>query len=335
MRIADLPRATVPRAQLVTASEVAAILGCSPWQTPLQVWRRKQGRGSNADTVATRAGNSGEIVLRDWYARNVADGPVQPGLSYADTPIAGPKSWMAASPDAMAQVYPYQTPIVVEFKTSGQPMDYLPHYYRSQCDWLLGCIPAPAVELVAAVEMPDRLRALLGSTDPHEVAKGQEAFGAMLAAGVVEVRRFMVERDDQRIAALIAQVEQWHDAHMLAGFPPSPQPGDAEFIADTFDPAPASAWDDAALAPLVAAYREAQAAQKDADATADVAKAALLMALEQAGGEEWPTSAGKVSFKAQAGRASVDQKALQAQWPDVYAKVSKIGSPFRVLRLGK
>ncbi len=335
MRIADLPRATLPRTKLVTASEVAAVLGFSPWQTPLQVWRRKQGHGSAADTVATRAGNNGEIVLRDWYARNVADGPVQPGLSYSDAPVQGPRPWMAASPDAMAQVYPYQSPIVVEFKTSSQEMDSLPPYYRSQCDWLLGCIPAPAVELVAAVELPDRLRAMLGSTDPHEVAKGQAAFGAMLDAGVVEVRRFMVERDDQRIAALVSQVEVWHDEYMLAGFPPAPAVGDAEFIAATFAPAAEPTFDEPALARLVVEYREAKDALATAEEAADVAKSALLLGLEAAGVDEAKTTGGKVSFKTQAGRSSIDQKALQAEWPDVYAKVSKVGSPFRVLRVGK
>jgi predicted phage-related endonuclease len=335
MKLADLPRATAGRDKLVTASEVAAVLGFSPWQTPLQVWRRKQGRAGGADTVYTRAGNAGEIVLRDWYARNVADGDVQPGLSYSDVPIAGPRPWMAASPDAMAQVYPFNSPIVVEFKTSGQAMDSLPPYYRSQCDWLLACIPAPAVELVAAVEMPERLRALLGSTDPHEVAAGQTAFGAMLDAGVVEVRRFTVERDHGRIAALIAQVEEWHDAHMLAGFPPSPQAGDADFVAATFAVDPDPQFDEATLARLVSDYREAKAALDAAESAADVAKAALLLGLEAAGVEEAKTSGGKVSFKAQAGRASVDQKALQVGWPDVYAKVAKVGSPFRVLRVGK
>lgn len=337
MQLSSLPRATAPRTSLITASEIAALLGFSPWQTPLQVYRRKQGRDDKSSSVAMRAGNASEGVMLEHYAKTYADGWVEAGLEYADAPVQGPRPWMAASPDALAQVYPYDGPIVVEFKTTGQSMDELPAHYRAQCDWLLACLPVPAVELVAAVEMPDRLRALLGSTDPHDVKKGQEAFAVMLASGVVEVRRFMVERDQQRIDALVAQVEAWHDVHMVAGFPPDPRPGDAEYIAATFDPETTAAGEANidGLAPLVGAYKDAKALLDDAEAKASVAKAALLLGLEAAGVEAAKTAAGSVSFKSQAGRAGIDADMLRSQWPDIAAKVAKMGSPFRVLRVGK
>ena len=335
LTLSSLRRAVAPRTQLITASEIAALLGFSPWQTPLQVFRRKQGRDDKSSSVAMRAGNASEGVLFAHYAKTYADGPAEQGLAYEDAPVQGPLEWMAASPDALAHVYPYDGPIVVEFKTTGQSMDELPAHYRSQCDWLLACIPVPAVELVAAVEMPDRLRALLGSTDPHDVAKGQAAFAAMLDSGVIEVRRFMVERDDQRIAALVAQVEAWHDVHMVAGFPPDPRQGDAEHIAATFDPADNPEPHLDGLAPLVGAYKDAKAQLDDAEAKASVAKAALLLGLEASGVEAAKTSAGSVSFKSQAGRAGIDADMLRSQWPDIAAKVAKMGSPFRVLRVGK
>lgn len=42
----------------------------------------------------------------------------------------------------------------------------------------------------------------------------------------------------------------------------------------------------------------------------------------------------KVSWKLQAGKVTVDVKRLKTDHPDIYKKYSKIGKPFRVLRLG-
>ena len=51
--------------------------------------------------------------------------------------------------------------------------------------------------------------------------------------------------------------------------------------------------------------------------------------------EEAKINGVKVTWKTQAGRVTVDDKALKKDLPDVYEKYKKTGKPFRVLKVGK
>lgn len=52
----------------VTASELPIIMGCSPWRTPLQLWREKVGLGARQEYNSSMAyGNDVELLVRQKY----------------------------------------------------------------------------------------------------------------------------------------------------------------------------------------------------------------------------------------------------------------------------
>lgn len=58
---------TVDHATYVGASDIAALVGLSPYQTPLDVWARKTGRAAFAGNARTRAGSHFERAILDLY----------------------------------------------------------------------------------------------------------------------------------------------------------------------------------------------------------------------------------------------------------------------------
>jgi putative phage-type endonuclease len=76
MRFLSLPQNEAQwhiwRRQGIGASEAAAILGLSPWVTPLQLWARKTGREPDeADNFAMSRGRRLESVIRQLYEARV------------------------------------------------------------------------------------------------------------------------------------------------------------------------------------------------------------------------------------------------------------------------
>lgn len=85
---------------------------------------------------------------------------------------------------------------------------------------------------------------------------------------------------------------------------------------------------------LIEEYESAEAAYKAAEADRDLKRNRIMAAL---GDSEIGLigSEPAVTWKQQAGRKSLDQKALEADMPEVFAKYVKQGAPFRVMRFSK
>lgn len=84
-----------PRGERVGFSEIAAVMGVSPFKTPLELWREKVGLDTPAEpTLAMRWGTETEgVALRLWLEQKQAEG-VKVGRKYlkvcaADGPLAG------------------------------------------------------------------------------------------------------------------------------------------------------------------------------------------------------------------------------------------------------
>ena len=87
-----LATAAEPRTARLGASEVAAALGLSPWQTPFQVWARKCGlTESAADDSVQRRGRYLEPGVLAWLHDDTGADALLAGSTH-DAP------WVSASP---------------------------------------------------------------------------------------------------------------------------------------------------------------------------------------------------------------------------------------------
>lgn len=130
----DDPRWHAARAHGVGGSEISAILGLSPFDSPYSLWAKK--RGAVAPDIVTPQmewGNYCEPSLVRWYSDKHQAATVNPG-TFAN--ISRP--WMIANPDALAAGK------VVEAKTSldryawgPAGTDMVPPYYRCQALWYM------------------------------------------------------------------------------------------------------------------------------------------------------------------------------------------------------
>lgn len=90
---------TIDRTTYLGASEIAAVAGVSPYSSPLDVWASKKGLAGLPESAAMRAGTELERpILERLYAPQH-----QVILTYPGTMRHPIESWMAATPDALAE----------------------------------------------------------------------------------------------------------------------------------------------------------------------------------------------------------------------------------------
>jgi predicted phage-related endonuclease len=152
------------RAEGIGASEVAAVLGLSPWQSRFNLWHVKAGTITEtfSGNAATSWGTRLEPVVLDAYAEArdllVAEGPTpdlfaaalgsallvpQPGtFAHAERP------WQRCNPDAIAHER------LVEVKTArfadgwgADGSDEIPTFYRVQVVYAMDCLELPVCDV--------------------------------------------------------------------------------------------------------------------------------------------------------------------------------------------
>lgn len=186
------------RRDKIGGSDVAAILGWSPYSTPRDVWASKlQGTEATQNNAMSR-GTYLEPSILAWYAENVA--PITPGV------LAVRDGWKAGSTDAQA------SGVIVEAKSSqtnkkirelypddparhwGDPgTDQVPAYYLAQAIWYM------------------------------HVFGADECHVARCAVGYdLEWSYYVVRRDLEIEEAIVARVTEWRAAYLLTGDPPPP-----------------------------------------------------------------------------------------------------------------
>lgn len=306
-----LPRAeTADRTRLIGASEVAAVLGLSPWQTAFGLWESKMNPQPSVDSAVMERGRYLEAGLLEWTAAktNAIGFERGPGL---DKPgIQGPESWMAVRPDGALHMADGVVELA-EIKTSRDAhewgesgSDQLPQHYLVQV--LTQMAACPGVQQA-------RVGAYLPIKD--------------------ELRVMVVQRDEALIRWIIDTVGEWHHKHIVLGKQPELDGTEAcraylrrKFPQETAPMRSATAQEVELVRSWVSARSVAKAAE------ANVERLGNLLRAEIGNAEGLLLDDGKVTYKWQAGARRVDSDALKSLYPDVYAKVAKQGDDQRILR---
>lgn len=160
----------IDRSRTVGGSDVAAILGISPFRTPLDCWREKVlGQRDTVDTPATRAGQRFEPHLLASYAAKL------PAGAKVWTPEPVFRDWRRATVDALAEVNGWRK--VVEAKTSIMARDFgadgsdvVPLHHAVQATWYMDLLELDECDFPVLI-WPHDMRDLLGLTPAEIVAE--------------------------------------------------------------------------------------------------------------------------------------------------------------------
>lgn len=300
--VQDSPEWHAARQDGIGASDVAAILGLSPWQTPLGVYRAKMGVPNEIPENLAYWGHALEEPLAQWVRGHHPEvGLISDGFSARS--VQWP--WLTASPDRIAYESrdgvrsPY---CPVELKTSSafgrdKWADGVPLYYEAQVQAQLAVLDAPYGWLAV----------LHGGNDPE---------------------LYRVERDDQFITEhLVPKTREFWEQHVLAQVPPEPTttaeavdlwPGDPGLTIEG----------DERLYELWDAYGLMQAEQVELAQKLDAIKLELQKAMQDATALVYQ---GRELFtwKPRAGAKRLDTTALKKAHPDLVAEFTRQGEPTR------
>lgn len=156
------PEWLAQRQYRVGGSEVAAILGLSPWESPFSLWHRKAGNvppPDMSDNEPVYWGNQLEDVVRREFVKRHRDTHytrVETGVVIAD-------GHLLASPDAVVSRKVRGSHFsanreVLEIKTarSGDEWgeagtDQIPVHYRCQVQWYMGILALPVAHVAVLI----------------------------------------------------------------------------------------------------------------------------------------------------------------------------------------
>lgn len=303
----------------IGASEVAGVIGESPWASPWSVWANKVGlRPPNEDdaTDSMRFGQDLEPVIATWFHRDT-------GLH-----VAGEQTWCTHAKYEWARAtvdgfvcesdggeYGFnciESALgVFEAKYDGdRPWDELPYHYFVQVQWQM-FVTATEHAWVACMHLPF----------------GRPAF-----------RVYEVERDEGTIESLFGRVEAFWNDHVVTGDPPDTDahPATSAALRDVYDAEsvqPPDAVDlDEDVHQAVVLLRNLKVDAKEIDGEIleceNAVKAALGTHVEG-----WANGQRLVTWKPQTANR-LDAGALKAAHPDLHAQFIR-PSTSRVLRLDK
>lgn len=127
------------RATRVGGSEVAAILGLSPWESPFSLWHRKQHKlPPIPDSEQMEWGRRLEDVILAKWADEHTPIEVLAGSTWQRD------GWMLANPDAIATLP--DGSVIVEIKNAARAdawSDGPPLHYLTQVQWYMGTLGIP------------------------------------------------------------------------------------------------------------------------------------------------------------------------------------------------
>jgi putative phage-type endonuclease len=138
------------RRNTLGASEIAAVVGLSPWATKHDVWMSKLGLMEQRETLATRVGELIEPVIRQLY---VEDSGAE--TAYFGTIVHPQHTWASATPDFAVSGHRR----LGEIKCVGWRLarhwsteaDGVPDYYRVQAEWQMEVCDADECDIAALI----------------------------------------------------------------------------------------------------------------------------------------------------------------------------------------
>lgn len=259
------PEQIEQRRSLVTASDVAAIVGLSPWSTAADVWASKVHGSTFHGNYRTERGNALEPLLTKWLGQKLAPTYlVKPAGTV--THVHRIHSWLGATPDA--EVYLADSgnePVGVgEMKSTDRRSDWL----DADDEWQVPDLYLPQVQIEMTVT---------GVRFAHVAAD---------ISGEREPVHITVNSDPDFELALITACEHFHRKYLSTKTPPPLGRATYAEVANVFR-RPTRAGMIAATAEterLAAEYLTAQATKKQAEQDAELAKAKLCAHIADATG---------------------------------------------------
>lgn len=295
--VSDTPEWEQERRLSIGASEVAAVMGLSRFNTALDVYKHKQGIDNAFDPVLAFIGHQSEPIMHAWVEQfSGLDVKLAPGFMARSTtcPV------LHASFDRVSHD-PFTT---WQFKTAHQ---YSGHH------WDEG-IPTD-IRVQVQAEM---------------FVAGTQRAAVVVWIGGREFRPFWEPRDEEFIQGhMLPDVAEFWD-RVEAGEPP--QPSTLAEVVEVYPTEPGTIVDlpDTAfdvLERITVLNSDISAQEKERDAL----KVALSEFVQ---GAETLTYGGRpvATWKTQKGRPSFDKRAFEALHPDLATAFTTQGSPFKVLR---
>lgn len=170
------------RATGIGASEAAAVLGLSPWESPYSLWQRKAGRiGPMPESEEMTWGR----YFEEGIARRFADQHPEMGVYTTGTWRSRDLAWQLVNPDRLADTDDGLIPVEAKFAPYGREFgdsgtEDVPLHYRAQVLQQCDVLDAPYGWLVAAVGADYREYRI--DADPLDIAVLRERCGRFWAS---------------------------------------------------------------------------------------------------------------------------------------------------------
>lgn len=304
----DSPEWHEQRLHSLGASEVAAVLGLSPWQTPLSVWRTKQGVPNEINENLAFFGHQLEEPITNWIRwKHPEVGDIDDGFGARSVEYP----WLTATPDRSVgslekvdrkptgeAVWTTQRNFrVIELKTSSawgrdKWAEGVPDYYRVQVIVQMGVTDARRAHLAV----------LHGGNDPEI---------------------YTVEWDQGVWDQIVEITREWWDTHIRKGV--QPEPSTMVELEESKQNTGNMIDGDERL--LTAWYLDGleRSAYKEADEQIDAVKRAYkeLMAKTGADGLTYQGTP-LYTFKRTKDRLSFDMKAFEQDHPELVEKYTRM-----------
>lgn len=160
------------RSMGIGSSEIAAVVGLSPFQTIHDVWLVKRGLATFDGNTLTRMGQRLEDAIADEYIHLMRESGVEVETAHFRTTYRHPREpWIVASPDRL--VFGRRRLLEVKnvgfrsMSSWGTDPDAIPPYYRCQVEWQMGvCDELSRLGMTGPVEpMDTHVVAWIGGCD--------------------------------------------------------------------------------------------------------------------------------------------------------------------------
>lgn len=287
------------RTKGVGGSDVAAIMGLSPWRTPMQVWLEKTGRAQPEDLSGkpyVEFGNTMEPVVGKWYAGQFPTFTVRRVNAICQS-ISRP--WAQASLDY--EVNDGRHWGVLEIKTARTAQDWqegVPAYYLTQVTHYLSVTGRDFADV------------------------------AVFFRDTCEYKTFRIERDEEDVSAVNQAVDTfWHD-YVEAGVMPqlTGTAGEVSSLtayygkpADTFTQLHDASHEAVEARQAIAEYLDAASTEKQAKEAKTKATATLAKLIGDAKGLD--SDVARVTW-VRSEVTKLDTKRLQAEHPEIWQAYS-------------
>tara|TARA_Y100001963_G_scaffold147143_1_gene223067 strand:+ start:621 stop:1544 length:924 start_codon:yes stop_codon:yes gene_type:complete len=285
-------------------SDIAAILGVSPWATPMDVYLDKHGMVEDEDSPSKLRGRIFERPIADYFAEKNGVEITPAGL------FQGPRPFMIGSPDFWVNTPGETETWGLEIKTSRsdkgwgpEGTDRIPPYYATQVHWYMLVTNKKHWDLMVYFTLRD------------------------------EFRQYRVYADEELHENMLNKASEWWQKHIVEGERPSLDggTGSKQLLNMTFpeDNGLARGPEDRELE----LFKELHSINEALN-TLKVRKEETVNLIKEQMGEACEVSNmfSKVTWKLGAGRRSFDTKTFRKDHPELAEQYTKVSEPSRTFR---